>query len=241
IDELRVHLHREKLQLRIWFLLCKDEIYSKQLTSALTTSRRYWVHPINAQRQLGHFSTLYVDLRRYPEKFMSFCCLPILAFDNLLAVLLDDITYRNTFMTDAISAEERLLIIPCGTFLATGESYASLHLQFRVGKSTIFKIVRCTCTVIWHKLQPISMPSPTKETWLRVAAGFQDIANFPNCVGAVDGKHIPVIQPPHSSSKFYHYKKYFSIVLMALSSAASALACEERLASFSLSVSEVTF
>ncbi|CAN2391356.1 nuclease activity, partial [Pristimantis euphronides] len=160
--------------------------------------------------QLDHFSTLYVDLRRYPEKFMSFCRLPIPAFDNLLAVLREDITYRNTFMRDAISAGERLLITL--RFLATGESYASLHLQFRVSKSTISTIVRCTCTAIWQKLQPISMPSPTEETWLRVAAGFQDVANFPNCVGAVDGKHIRVIQPPHSSSKFYNYKKYFSIV-----------------------------
>ncbi|CAN2391923.1 DDE superfamily endonuclease [Pristimantis euphronides] len=58
------------------------------------------------------------------------------------------------------------------------------------------------------------MPSPTEDTWLRVAASFQDVANLSNCVGAVDGKHIRMTQPPHSSSKFYNYKKYFCIVLM---------------------------
>ncbi|XP_069588461.1 uncharacterized protein [Ranitomeya imitator] len=104
-------------------------------------------------------------------------------------------------------------------FLATGESYTSLHLQFRVGKSTISQIVRCTCAVIWQKLQPIVMPCPTEETWLQVAAGFQSVANFPNCVGAVDGKHVRVLKPPRSGSRFFNYKKYFSVVLMAVADA----------------------
>ncbi|KAM4038366.1 uncharacterized protein ACNLHF_016678 [Anomaloglossus baeobatrachus] len=125
-------------------------------------------------------------------------------------------------MHKSISAEERLLLTL--RVLATGESYASLHLQFRVGKTTISKIVRCTCTVIWQKLQPIVMPSPTEETWLQVAAGFQTVANFPNCIGAVDGKHIRVQQPPRSGSRFFNYKKYFSVVLMAVADAHSKFA-----------------
>ncbi|XP_066453435.1 uncharacterized protein [Eleutherodactylus coqui] len=126
-------------------------------------------------------------------------------------------------MRKAITAEERLLITL--RFLATGESYASLHLQFRVGKSTITEIVRCTCSAIWQKLQPIVMPSPTEDTWQRVAAGFQDVAKFPNCIGAVDGKHVRVLQPAHSGSKFFNYKKFFSIVLMAVADAHSKFVC----------------
>ncbi|XP_073510783.1 uncharacterized protein [Phyllobates terribilis] len=136
---------------------------------------------------MGHFNVLYQDLRRYPEKIQKFCRLTIAAFDRLLGLLAPDLDYTDTIMRRAISAEERLLITL--RFLATGESYTSLHLQFRVGKSTISQIVRCTCTVIWQKLQPIVMHSPTEETWLQVTAGFQTVANFPNCIGAVDGKH----------------------------------------------------
>ncbi|XP_077111444.1 uncharacterized protein LOC143767195 isoform X2 [Ranitomeya variabilis] len=129
--------------------------------------KRLWVHSLVAERpQKGHFYVLYNDLRKYPEKFISFCRLPIPAFDRLLAIVSPHLTLHDTFMRKAISAEERLLITL--RFLATGESYTSLHLQFRVGKSTISKIVRCTCTVIWQKLQPIVMPSPTEETWLQV-------------------------------------------------------------------------
>ncbi|XP_069609053.1 uncharacterized protein [Ranitomeya imitator] len=176
-----------------------------------------WVHPIIQEwEEKGHFHVLYQDLRSYPEKFIQFCRLTIQAFDRLLIILAPHLSYEHTVMRRSISAEERL----CGLrFLATGESYTSLYLQFRVGKSTISQIVRCTCTVIWQKLQPIVMPCPTKETWLQVAAGFQTVANFPNCVGAVDGKYVRVLKPPRSGSRFFNYKKYFSVVLMAVADA----------------------
>ncbi|KAM4053475.1 uncharacterized protein ACNLHF_006145 [Anomaloglossus baeobatrachus] len=156
-------------------------------------------------------------IRVFPEKFTSFCRLTIPAFDRLLAIVHSDLCYADTRMRRSVSAEERLLITL--RFLATGESYTSLHLQFRVGKSTISEIVRCTCGVIWQKLQPMVMPSPTEETWLQVAAGFQTVANFPNCIGAVDGKHVRVQKPPRSGSLFFNYKKYFSVVLMAVADA----------------------
>jgi len=41
-------------------------------------------------------------------------------------------------------------------------------------------------------------------------------ANFPNCLGAVDGKHIRLIKPTESGSLYYNYKHYFSVVLLAI-------------------------
>ncbi|XP_073440829.1 uncharacterized protein [Dendrobates tinctorius] len=206
--------------LLMWFMLQninrhREELQERQRRKR---NRRMWVHPLVAERQeKGHFYVLYQDLRRYPDKFILFCRLSILAFDRLLHILAPHLTFADTIMRKAITAEERLLITL--RFLATGESYTSLHLQFRVGKSTISQIVRCTCNVIWQKLQPMVMPSPTEETWLQVAAGFQSVANFPNCIGAVDGKHVRVQQPPRSGSRFFNYKKYFSVVLMAVADA----------------------
>ena len=65
----------------------------------------------------------------------------------------------------------------------------------------------------------MEMPEPTVEMWLDMAEKFYTQTNFPNCIGAVDGKHIRCINPIKGGSNFINYKKYFSIVLIAVADA----------------------
>lgn len=75
--------------------------------------------------------------------------------------------------------------------------------------------MRATSDSLWNVMQPLYMATKTEEEWVEVAHEFYQRTNFPNVIGAVDGKHIRIKQPHNSGSLFFNYKKYFSVVLMA--------------------------
>lgn len=106
-----------------------------------------------------------------------------------------------------------------GRYLATGESFRSLALRFRVGKSTVAVIVKDTCKAIWEVLQEEYLPYPTREIWLASAKTYQQECDFPNCIGSLDGKHCEIKCPANTGSKYYNYKNHFSISLQAVTDA----------------------
>jgi hypothetical protein len=55
-----------------------------------------------------------------------------------------------------------------------------------------------------------------KNDWIRTADEFCERTNFPNSIGAVDGKHISIRKPNESGSQFFNYKNFFSTVLTAV-------------------------
>lgn len=101
-------------------------------------------------------------------------------------------------------------------FLSTGMSYRALAFSFRMGRSTVAKIIEETMSIIWKRLKPIYVKQPTKHSCIDVAEKFQERCNFPNVIGAVDGKHVSIKAPPNSGSNFFNYKGFFSIVLQGV-------------------------
>jgi hypothetical protein len=102
--------------------------------------------------------------------------------------------------------------------LATECTIADLHHAFRLGGTTLRDILRQVCQTIWINLKATSLPEPTREQWLEIVERFDRTTNFPNCVGARDGKHIRIVKPKSSGSLYYNYKNYFSFVLIATAS-----------------------
>lgn len=88
-------------------------------------------------------------------------------------------------------------------FFAHDDSVNSKAWEFRVGRSTVYAIVHDVCRALWQVLQPTFLPEPDEQRWLEIAKDFFDKWQFPNCVGALDGKHIRIQAPPNSGSQFW--------------------------------------
>lgn len=110
----------------------------------------------------------------------------------------------------------KIIIIICFRYLASGATFSSLALYFARGISTIADIVAETTKLIWITLQSEYMAIPSTEKWKNIASRFYEIWNMPNCLGAMDGKHIKIQQLPNSGSTNFNYKNYHSIILFAI-------------------------
>ena len=65
-------------------------------------------------------------------------------------------------------------------------------------------------------MSPTQLKPPTEDDWKEIEYKFCTKWNFPNCLGALDGKHIVITAPWNSGSMYFNYKGTFSLVLMAL-------------------------
>jgi hypothetical protein len=100
--------------------------------------------------------------------------------------------------------------------LATGESLRSLAFSFRIDHSTISKFLPRVLQSLKCALEGKFLPSSSVIDWNQKAEQFWNRWDFPNCVGALDGKHVRIISPDDSGSLFFNFKGFFSIVLFAL-------------------------
>jgi hypothetical protein len=80
-------------------------------------------------------------------------------------------------------------------------------------------IVTEICGILRYSLKLEYIPVPTTEKWYEIADAFFEKWNFPNSIGAIDGKHVTVVCPSLSGSLYHNYKRYFSILLQAVADA----------------------
>ena len=136
-------------------------------------------------------------------------------FEQLLTMAGPIISKKDTYMREAVGAAERLSLTI--HYLAEGASQQSMSFQYRIGRSTVSGIIHETCQAIWGALHEVYLRPPSnKNDWKEISKEFEELWNFPHCLGAIDGKHVSIQCPLKSGSLYYNYKGYFSIVLLAV-------------------------
>ncbi|KAJ8897130.1 hypothetical protein PR048_002476 [Dryococelus australis] len=136
------------------------------------------------------------------------------SFDELVVKLEDGIKSENTKLRVAITPAEMLAITL--RYLGSGCNLVDLHYAYRVGRSTTNMIVRKVCKTISNTLKDECIPLPTEEMWLNIADRFLQKENFPNRIGALDGKHIRILKSALGGCLYLNNKYYYSIVLLGV-------------------------
>ncbi|KAK3916693.1 Protein ALP1-like [Frankliniella fusca] len=206
----------DKLKTVLLFCLHKEKnqrLRQILLNNALK-SRRWHVRPMLQDRELfGAWFSLIPTLREYDQdEYFNFLRMTPESFDWLLERVSGVLAKKSN--RKSISPGERLAVTL--RYLASGDSHVSLSYLFRIGKQTISKIVTETTAVIWYALKPVVFEPITRDFWRQKAAEFECMWQFPNCVGALDGKHCVFQKFPTRGSEFYNYKGSHSVVLLAL-------------------------
>ena len=111
---------------------------------------------------------------------------------------------------EAISLAERITLTLC--YLASGDSQQSMAFNFRMGRTTVCKIIQETCEVMWFALKEDFITAPQSEQdWKAISSKFYEEWDFPNCLGALDGKHVAIECPGFSGSEYYNYKEFLAL------------------------------
>lgn len=192
-----------------------DELSTAEEFVSVLNGRRAEIDELYRKSESCYNILIKRHLADNDTQFRRYFRLTPYLFDKVLGYVREDLTAVPTnAVPRPLPAEQKLCLTL--RFLATGESFRSLSFQFRVSPSYVSKIVRETMEAIIKHLQSVLMPIPTEDDWKKIAEYNSSRWNFPNCIGAIDGKHVRIKCPGRSGSLYFNYKGFFSIVLMAI-------------------------
>ena len=189
----------------------------RRIRSQNESKRRFWVREVFKERSAkGEYNLLVKELMLVDHElfFKMFRMMPT-KFEELLSWVAPLIS-RSAIRRKPIPPGERLSVTL--RYLVSGDSFVTIASSYRMSDTTVGRIVKETCNVLWDVLIAkgfISSPD-SSIGWKKTSEVFEQQWNFPNCVGAIDGKHVIIQCPPRGGSMYFNYKKFHSVVLMAV-------------------------
>ena len=183
---------------------------------------RFWVSPLlREERRLsqGWYANLMREMQQEDiGDYKNFLSITPEMFNEFLQGIRPLIQKKDTNWRKCIPPEIRLAATL--RYLATGCSQQDLKYGFRIGRSTATKVITDTCNAIVEVFLDRYIATPaTTEEWTAVCEQFERKWNFPHALGAIDGKHVRIRKPRSAHSDYFNYKKFHSIILLAVADA----------------------
>ena len=86
-------------------------------------------------------------------------------------------------------------------YLTSGADFQLIGEVPRISPSTLCRIVPETCSAIYKIIGPQVIHLPTTcEEWKEVANSFEEMWQYPHCLGSLDGKHLRIKAPARSGT-----------------------------------------
>jgi hypothetical protein len=79
-----------------------------------------------------------------------------------------------------------------------------------------FRICHSWIGVILVRQVANIMPPPSMDDFRKICQKHFSSWNFPNCVGAINAKHVRIKSPKNRGSLYFNYKEFYSIVMLAI-------------------------
>ena len=98
--------------------------------------------------------------------------------------------------------------------MATNSDYHTVGHLFGAARGTVFVIVNEACHMIVKTMLQRYMKIPVRQE-LDAVGGFEMKWGFPQCAGAVNGTHIPILAPNQCATDYYNRKGFHSFILQA--------------------------
>ncbi len=121
---------------------------------------------------------------------------------------------EDTNLRKAISVRKRVAVALWR--LATNSDYRTIGHLFGISKASVCLVVDEFCMTAQDHLLPKYIKMPVGNELHRVIEQFKTKWGFPQCVGAIDGSHIPVKAPVEFHADYYNRKGWYSIILQGL-------------------------
>ena len=135
-------------------------------------------------------------------------------FEYLCQQLSSSLRKQDTVFRKAISVEKRVAVtLWC---LATPCEYRTIAHLFGIARSSVCEIVQETCALIVSKLFHKYIHFPSGDSIDDLVDTFKSKWDVPQCVGAIDGCHIPVASPAMSRTDYYNRKGWYSVILQGV-------------------------